>query len=178
MKKNNGNVYNFWNILISFLLIKLIIVICILIFYIRKVSQKNDVEKVKPQKEIIYIKEERKDTANNVNIYPKDLPIYNNSEYQQIGILTSKETEYEPIVLPLIAKKLRNNRDRWHYYTATDKNNMMRLPIVHENMDCDDSIGCKEIYDGDKIIVDIYQNRIFTDTIYKNRAPQYFSDQY
>ena len=113
-----------------------------------------------------------------IPVYPKKLPQYQNTEYQQIGILTANESDKEPIVLPLFAKKVRNNRERWQYYTATDKNNMMRLPITHQNMKCDEDIGCKEIYDGDKLSIEIYQGRVFTATIYKTEAPQYFADVY
>jgi hypothetical protein len=113
-----------------------------------------------------------------IPVYPKKMPQYDNNEYQQTGILTAHEMDKEPIILPLFAKKVRNNKDRWQYYTATDKNNMMRLPIVHQNMKCDDDIGCKEIYDGDKLYIEIYQGRIFTATIYKTEAPRYFADAY
>ncbi len=113
-----------------------------------------------------------------IPVYPKKLPQYESTQYQQIGILTAEEVDKEPIVLPLFAKKLRNNRDRWQYYTATDKNNMMRLPIVHQNMKCDNDIGCREIYDGDKLSIAIYQGRTFTATIYKVDSPKYFADVY
>jgi hypothetical protein len=113
-----------------------------------------------------------------IPVYPKKMPQYDNNEYQQIGILTANEMDKEPIILPLFAKKVRNNKDRWQYYTATDKNNMMRLPISHQNMKCDEDIGCKEIYDGDKLYIEIYQGRIFTATIYKTEAPKYFADAY
>lgn len=122
--------------------------------------------------------ETREAPKEDIPVYPKRLPQYQNADYQQIGILTANETDKEPIVLPLFAKKVRNNRERWQYYTATDKNNMMRLPITHQNMKCDEDIGCKEIYDGDKLSIEIYQGRIFTATIYKTEAPQYFADVY
>jgi hypothetical protein len=117
-------------------------------------------------------------TNEDIPVYPKKMPQYENNEYQQIGILTANEMDKEPIILPLFAKKVRNNKERWQYYTATDKNNMMRLPIVHQNMKCDEDIGCKEIYDGDKLYIEIYQGRIFTATIYKTDAPKYFADAY
>lgn len=116
--------------------------------------------------------------ATEIPVYPKQLPEYHNTEYQQIGFLSANEVDKDPIILPLFAKRLRNNKDRWQYYTATDKNNMIRLPIVHSNMKCDDDLGCKEIYDGDKLSVEIYQGRIFTATIYKTNSPKYFADVY
>jgi hypothetical protein len=117
-------------------------------------------------------------TNEDIPVYPKKMPQYENNEYQQIGILTANEMDKEPIILPLFAKKVRNNKERWQYYTATDKNNMMRLPIVHQNMKCDEDIGCKEIYDGDKLYIQIYQGRVFNATIYRPDAPKYFAEAY
>ena len=110
--------------------------------------------------------------------FPQDQPYYSSSSYQQIGILTSEETDKEPIVLPLFGRKLTNRSDRWQYYTATDKNNMMRIPLSYQNRDCEDEVGCNEIYSGDQLQVSIYQGRTFTATVYKTYAPSYFSSPY
>lgn len=115
---------------------------------------------------------------NGIPVYPKDLPSYdNNREYQQIGILTSNDAS-EPIILPLFSKRANNHRDRWNYYTTTDKNTMLRLPISHENMKCDDDLGCKEIYDGNTLYIEMYKGKTFTATIYKKQTPSYFADRY
>ncbi len=175
-KKNNNN---FWHILITILLIILISLVSFFIYiYYKKTITKND--------NIIIIKEEKKDilTTNNTNtninndipIYPKTLPTYNNTTYQQIGILTSDEND--PLILPLFSRKINNRSDRWNYYTATDKNNMMRLPIRFNNMNCEDDIGCREIYNNDTLTIEIYKGRTFTATIYKVDAPRYFADKY
>jgi len=171
IKKSNSNM---WFILISILLITLIILISFLI-YILYYKQNSNIKNNKNDNNFIIIKEEKKD---NIPVYPKDLPKYNNNEYQQIGILTSDETDKDPIVLPLFSRKLRNHNDRYNYYTATDKNNMMRLPIKKNNISCEDEIGCNEIYNGDKLNIEIYKDRTFTATIYKIDAPKYFADKY
>ena len=121
----------------------------------------------------------RADNSNNsIPIYPKELPSYdNNREYQQVGILTSNDAS-EPIILPLFSKIANNHRDRWNYYTTTDKNTMLRLPISHENMKCDDDLGCKEIYDGNTLYIEMYKGKTFTATIYKKQSPSYFADRY
>lgn len=110
--------------------------------------------------------------------YPSNLPRYGSSQYQQVGILTSEEADKEPIVLPLFGRKLENRSDRWQYYTATDKNNMMRIPLMYQNRECEDEVGCSEIYTGDTLQISIYQGRTFTATIYRTEAPRYFSSQY
>ena len=110
--------------------------------------------------------------------FPQDQPRYNSSTYQQIGLLTSEEADKEPIVLPLFGRKIPNRSDRWQYYTATDKNNMMRIPLTYQNRDCEDDVGCNEIYTGDQLQVSIYQGRTFTATVYRTQAPSYFSSPY
>jgi hypothetical protein len=115
---------------------------------------------------------------NSIPIYPKELPSYdNNREYQQVGILTSNDDK-EPIILPLFSKRANNHRDRWNYYTTTDKNNMLRLPISYDNMKCDDDIGCNEIYDGNTLYIEMYKGKTFIATIYKKQALLYFADKY
>jgi len=113
-----------------------------------------------------------------IPVYPKELPSYdNNREYQQVGILTSND-DNEPIILPLFSKRANNHRDRWNYYTTTDKNTMLRLPISHDNMKCDDDIGCNEIYDGNTLYIEMYKGKTFKATIYKKQAPSYFAEKY
>ena len=115
-------------------------------------------------------------------VYPKNLPQYSSPnrplDYQQVGILTSNETDKEPIVLPLYGRKLYNRSDRWQYYTATDKNNMMRIPLSFGNRPCEDDVGCNEINNGDTLTIDIYSGRTFTATVYRTNAPNYFADVY
>jgi hypothetical protein len=117
-------------------------------------------------------------SSSSIPVYPKELPSYdNNREYQQVGILTSNDNN-EPIILPLFSKRANNHRDRWNYYTTTDKNTMLRLPISHDNMKCDDDIGCNEIYDGNTLYIEMYKGKTFTATIYKKQAPSYFAEKY
>ena len=116
--------------------------------------------------------------SSSIPIYPKELPSYdNNREYQQVGILTSND-DNEPIILPLLSKRANNHRDRWNYYTTTDKNTMLRLPISFNNMKCDDDIGCNEIYDGNTLNIEMYKGKTFTATIYKKQTLSYFADKY
>lgn len=184
--KKISNTEEYWFIILSLLLVILIFFVGALIYviYTKKPTQ---VLSCPSSEKIIHKYDLRHTTSSDYStqnqqeqlpVYPNKLPQYDNKEYQQVGILTANETDKEPIVLPLFARKLRNNKDRWQYYTATDKNNMMRLPIRHDNAKCEDDIGCKEIYDGDSIFIEIYQGRTFTATIYKVDAPRYFAEDY
>ena len=89
--------------------------------------------------------------------------------YSQIGLLTSDDPN--PIILPLFGRQIRS--DRWQYYTATNKTNMLRIPLRVKNRDCDDPIGCDTIYNGDILTIDIYQGKQFTATIYKTENQLY-----
>jgi len=164
----------------TFTIVIVVVVTLLLMFLVFKPPAPKQVpEKTAPQ--IVVIKESSGSgggTGPGIPHYPSTLPKYNQSEYQQVGILTSSETDKEPIVLPLFGRKLYNRSDRWQYYTATDKNNLMRIPLSYQNQDCEDDIGCKEIYSGDKLSVSIYQDRVFTATVYRTQAPRYFSSSY
>lgn len=90
----------------------------------------------------------------------------NQVEYKQIGIITSSEFDKEPIIMPLFARNVYGRGDRFHYYTIADKQHMIRLPVQFNNRECEDRIGCDELYNGDKITVSSYENREFTVTLY------------
>lgn len=159
-------------------LILLVVILMMTLVYLqsspKQVRKEEGEVSIKQQPQVIVI-----DKSNDrLPVFPKDLPQYSSSDYQQIGILTAQETDKEPVILPLYGRKLYNRSDRWQYYTATDKNNMMRLPLNYENRDCEDDVGCKELYTGDKLTVDIYKDREFTATIYRTDAPHYFADRY
>jgi hypothetical protein len=169
-----------------------IVLVCLLFIVLRMAHQTSKTNKTNkpedtPKTQVIVIDKTSSGNSamvdrSGIPVYPKDLPRYSNSQapldYQQIGILTSNEMDKEPIVLPLFGRKIYGRSDRWQYYTATDKNNMMRIPLHLGSRDCEDTTGCQELYSGDKIPVDIYQGREFTATIYKTDAPRYFASPY
>lgn len=164
--------------------VTLIIILFILLTMSHKGSRKSKEERQSPsmEKQPIIIIDKSSQGSGDAPIYPKDLPRYSNSQapldYQQVGILTSQETDKEPIILPLFGRKVYGRSDRWQYYTATDKNNMMRIPLHIGSRDCEDTNGCNELSTGDKLTVDIYQGREFTATIYRTEAPRYFASAY
>lgn len=97
-----------------------------------------------------------------------------NVPYQQMGVLIAEpETPGgEPTVLPLLGKPAATSRDRWQYYTSTDKTHMLRLPVAFENKNCTEDIGCREVQDGDNINIPAYK-KDFQVQIYKYEKPQY-----
>lgn len=92
------------------------------------------------------------------------------TSYRQVGILTrssGKET-----ILPLMGRPLYVNRDKWQYYTMSDKNNMIKLPVSHNGKSCTNEYGCDSLYNGDSVFVEGY-NDAFKVTMYDNNVAQY-----
>ena len=170
---------NYWYMLISLLLVILIILVTILIYIYNKpntVTIIKEVHQIENSRQPVKVAPTLETTE--APVYPTKLPQYNDKNYQQIGILTSNEFDKEPLILPLFSRRVNNHKERWNYYTASDNNHMMRLPITFDNMKCEDDIGCREIYDNDTLTIEIYKDRIFRATIYKVESPQYFADKY
>jgi hypothetical protein len=88
-------------------------------------------------------------------------------EYKQIGLLVSKDAE-PPVILPLFGRKMAGSRDRYEYYTATDKIHLWKVAVQYEHRDCQDRLGCEQVYDGADIVVPDYANKEFKASIYKN----------
>ena len=92
-----------------------------------------------------------------------------NSEYRQVGILT--RVNGQETILSLMGRPLFPNRDRWQFYTMSDKNHSVKLPVTHKRRSCTCEQGCDNIYNGDTVYVEGY-NDAFKATIY-DTALQY-----
>ncbi len=93
-----------------------------------------------------------------------------NANYRQVGLLTrvnGKET-----MLPLMGRPLQKNRDKWQFYTMSDKNNSVKLPISFRKKSCTSEYGCDNIYNGDTVYVEGYKDA-FRATIYDNAVMEY-----
>tara|TARA_B110000444_G_scaffold31939_2_gene27098 strand:+ start:1016 stop:1762 length:747 start_codon:yes stop_codon:yes gene_type:complete len=112
---------------------------------------------------------------NNDNYNGSRMPINqptqsHDTTYRQIGILT--RVQGGETMLPLMGRPLFSNRDKWNFYTMNDKNNMIKLPITFKNKSCTNDQGCDNVYNGDKVYVEGY-NDIFKVTVYDNNVMQY-----
>ena len=92
------------------------------------------------------------------------------SDYRQIGILT--RITGEETILPLMGRPLIYGRDTWNFYTMSDKNNMVKLPITFKNKNCSGEYGCDNISNGDTVYVEGY-NDAFKVTMYENNTMRY-----
>ena len=89
------------------------------------------------------------------------------TSYRQVGILNAKGK-----ILPLLGRPLFVNRDKWQYYTMSDQNNSIKLPISRHGRSCTSEYGCDKIFSGDSVFVEGY-NEAYKVTIYDNNVINY-----
>jgi len=68
-------------------------------------------------------------------------------EYQSMGIVKTSEGK----LLPLFGRRCVSARERYNYYTRTDSYNPLPLPIEMQGRDCQDQVGCPELFNGDRV---------------------------
>jgi len=67
--------------------------------------------------------------------------------YQQMGVILGSDGK----PLPLYGRRVAPRSDRFNYYTRTDSYNPVALPVRFKKRDCQDNLGCDEIFSGDDI---------------------------
>lgn len=92
------------------------------------------------------------------------------AEYRQVGILTRMGGP--EMILPLMGRPLYTSRDKWNFYTMSDQNSMVKLPITYKNKSCTNEYGCDNLYNGDTVYVEGY-NDTFKVTMYDNQVMRY-----
>jgi len=92
------------------------------------------------------------------------------TNYRQMGLLTPLNGSQK--ILPLMGRPLFTNRNKWQYYTMSDQNNSVKLPILKNGRNCMNEYGCDELYNGDNVIVQGYNER-FKITIYEKDTIKY-----
>ena len=102
------------------------------------------------------------------------------ASYRQVGILTphhhssghSSGKEDNNRIIPLMGRPLFVSRNKWQYYTMTDKTNSIKLPILYKGRSCTNEYGCDELVGGEHIYVEGY-NEAFKVTKYDNDTIRY-----
>ena len=67
--------------------------------------------------------------------------------YQSMGIVKTADGK----LLPLYGRRTIGKRERYNYYSRTDSYNPLPIPINMEGRDCQDQVGCPELFNGDKV---------------------------
>ena len=92
--------------------------------------------------------------------------------YEQIGIITgeggsSGSAAPDRTILPLFGRELDSRRGKWNYFTRTDGNNPVQVPVRYRNRVCDDEmVGCDEVSSDDQVHVPSL-GRSFAATVYR-----------
>ena len=93
------------------------------------------------------------------------------TNYRQVGILTRVNSNKETI-LPLMGRPLITNRNKWNFYSMSENNQLLKLPITSNGKKCMGEYGCDDLTNGDIVQVDGY-NDSFKVTSYESNAPKY-----
>jgi hypothetical protein len=88
--------------------------------------------------------------------------------YQSMGMLTMEDGA----VLPLYGRRTAARSDRFQYYTRTDTYNPVQLPLSYKRRDCQDDVGCDELFNGEAVTV-AGTNQKGRATIYRFDGPTY-----
>ena len=105
-----------------------------------------------------------------INVQTNIGAVPENTSYRQLGILTA--TNSKGSILPLMGRPVLTNRDKWQYYTMSDSNNQIKLPVSFKSKSCTSEYGCDEISNGDTVYVDGI-NATFQVTMYDNATMRY-----
>jgi len=121
----------------------LVILLVILLYILKNVSE--------PPSKIVYVNTPR--FYNRQRTVPEfrgpPLKRYKPRNFQQFGILSGDKGT----TLPLYGRESRTHRDRYHYYTTTQGEQVYPLTIKYADRDCTDDIGCQELYGNESISV-------------------------
>lgn len=164
----------FDNITLLFLVVVFSVILYYYLNYIKKISTTTNVDSNSKnlKNNTVYITRVDNSNVPRFSNIPT-LPVYTQGRefvYRQVGILT--RLNGPDTILPLYGRIINTSRDKWQYYTMNDSNNSVRLPISVNGKNGNDEYGVDEIYNGDTVYVEGY-NDIFKATIYENNRFNY-----
>lgn len=93
------------------------------------------------------------------------------THYRQVGILHATNSSSSG-VLPLMGRPLFTNRNKWQYYTMSNQNNSVKLPISRNGKSCTNDYGCDQLDNGDTIYIEGL-NEAHQVTLYDNDTIKY-----
>jgi len=100
------------------------------------------------------------------------MPINMNTQYvkpyRQVGMMSNDSGN----IIPLFGRRLHRGSDKWNYYTMSDGNRGVRIPINIGGKKCSDGLGCKELYEDDTLGIDGYSGK-FKVNLYDLDKPRY-----
>jgi len=152
----------------------LVIIIAVVFYFVYRSLNNDANDNYKPIEKII-INQEQSSPSGGFGFFTR--PNYGSTNigavdtsYRQMGILTPLNGSGK--ILPLMGRPLFVNRYKWQYYTMSDQNNSVKLPIVRSGRSCTNEYGCDELYNSDTVYVEGY-NEAFKITKYDNDTIKY-----
>ena len=113
---------------------------------------------------------QRANTLLNPLVPPLQTQPFGSSEYQQLGILKGRAEK--TIILPLMGRTVHRARDKWNFFTFKDGSTLIKLPVVSRGRTCMDEYGCDNLYNGDTVYVEGY-DELFNVTMYDSAVYTY-----
>lgn len=104
--------------------------------------------------------------STNIGAVPQD------TNYRQMGIITPLNGSSKDNILPLMGRPLFTTRDKWQYYTISNQHNNVKLPISFKGRSALNDYGVDQIYAGDTVYVEGY-NDAFKVTTYETDTIRY-----
>lgn len=92
--------------------------------------------------------------------------------YRQLGILTPLNGSSKDNIVPLMGRPLFTNRDKWQYYSTSNQNNNVKLPVSRSGRSCTNEYGCDKLYTGDTVYIE-GANETYKVTVYDNNVIKY-----
>jgi hypothetical protein len=105
-----------------------------------------------------------------INVQTNIGAVPENTSYRQLGILTA--TNSKGSILPLMGRPVFTNRDNWQYYTMSDQNNSVKLPVSRNGKSCTNEYGCDRLFNGDTVYIEGL-NEPYRVTVYDNDTIRY-----
>ena len=94
------------------------------------------------------------------------------TSYRQLGILTPLNGSTKDNIVPLLGRPLFTNRDKWQYYSTSNQNNSVKLPVSRSGRSCTNEYGCDKLYSGDTLYIE-GANETYRVTVYDNNVIKY-----
>jgi len=94
------------------------------------------------------------------------------TSYRQVGILTPLNGSSKDNIIPLMGRPLFTNREKWQYYSTSNQNNNVKLPVSRSGRSCTNEYGCDKLYTGDTVYID-GANETYRVTVYDNNVIKY-----
>jgi len=94
------------------------------------------------------------------------------TNYRQLGILTPLNGTSKDNILPLMGRLLFTSRQKYQYYTTSNQQNNIKLPVSVKGRSGTNEYGVDEVFNGDTVYIEGI-NEPYKVTVYDNSVIKY-----